>query len=640
MVDKTFQNAKWIWCNGDAQVDEYGEFFTSFLWQKGKTVCRISCDGDYTLWINGQFVASNQYGDYEHYKIYDEIDITGWLKNGWNKLAVLVWHYGDNSFRYCNLQAGLLFEISNEGTTLALSGRDTLSRISKAYKNGNKKKISDQLGFGFAYDATKEDEWQINPVGFADSVVVNKVCRMYPRPIKKSVLEKEKVATVIEKDKGRYLIDLKEETVGLPVLRFVSPKKQNIRVAYGEHITDGGVRFVESFGFDYVAKEGKNEYVNYMFRLGCRYLEVFCEEEIEIEYIGLIPQVYPVTIKEKIFESGLDQKIYDICVRTLQLCIMEHYVDTPWREQSLYGFDARNQMLCGYYAFENGNAEYARANLKLMSMDRREDGLLSITYPCDLDVAIPSFSLYYFIAVKEYIEHTLDATLAAEVYPKLISIIEVFIENRKDGLVSRFAKKSCWNFYDWTDFADGDLSETEKEKPDLFINCLFILALESLKKICLVIHEEFLYQEILDTVRKQARKAFYREDKGLFSVTENGEEYTELGNSLAVLCKIVEEDKNGCICEKLANNEFIACSLSMKTWKYEALLSCDQEKYRERVLDEIRFTYKVMLDAGATSVWETIEGENFGTRGKGSLCHGWSAIPVYYYHKLLKKNNR
>ena len=34
--------------------------------------------------------------------------------------------------------------------------------------------------------------------------------------------------------------------------------------------------------------------------------------------------------------------------------MMEHYVDTPWREQCLYAFDARNQMLCGYYAFENG----------------------------------------------------------------------------------------------------------------------------------------------------------------------------------------------------------------------------------------------------------------------------------------------
>lgn len=37
-----------------------------------------------------------------------------------------------------------------------------------------------------------------------------------------------------------------------------------------------------------------------------------------------------------------------------------------------------------------------------------------------------------------------------------------------------------------------------------------------------------------------------------------------------------------------------------------------------------------MLDAGATSFWEMKDGwKDFD--GAGSLCHGWSAIPVYFY---------
>ena len=57
------------------------------------------------------------------------------------------------------------------------------------------------------------------------------------------------------------------------------------------------------------------------------------------------------------------------------------------------------------------------------------------------------------------------------------------------------------------------------------------------------------------------------------------------------------------------------------------------EKYRDFVLSDIRKNYGFMLDAGATSAWETIKGSaDFG--GAGSLCHGWSAIPVYYYHKF------
>jgi len=51
------------------------------------------------------------------------------------------------------------------------------------------------------------------------------------------------------------------------------------------------------------------------------------------------------------------------------------------------------------------------------------------------------------------------------------------------------------------------------------------------------------------------------------------------------------------------------------------------------ILSELDTTYKYMLDRGATTFWETIKGaDDFG--GAGSLCHGWSALPIYYYEIL------
>jgi hypothetical protein len=71
----------------------------------------------------------------------------------------------------------------------------------------------------------------------------------------------------------------------------------------------------------------------------------------------------------------------------------------------------------------------------------------------------------------------------------------------------------------------------------------------------------------------------------------------------------------------------------MNIWKYEALISVNAEGYKEFILNEIRNNYKKMLDAGSTTVWETLEGSAaFGNAG--SLCHGWSAVPVYVFHKL------
>ena len=72
------------------------------------------------------------------------------------------------------------------------------------------------------------------------------------------------------------------------------------------------------------------------------------------------------------------------------------------------------------------------------------------------------------------------------------------------------------------------------------------------------------------------------------------------------------------------------CSLSMKTFKYDALLKCDKAKYQSAVLEEIRKDYGKMLAAGATSVWETTDGAS-AFDNAGSLCHGWSAVPAYLY---------
>ena len=389
--------------HNENRKDEYGEFFTSLLIERKPTLCRLSCDGDYTLFINGAFVASNQYGDFEHYKIYDEIEIGEYLQEGENEIYILVWHFGEDTQRYINAQAGVIFELEQDGKIILASNEKVLCRKNQAYKNGYCKKITGQLGYSFLYDARKE-----NLGGFVSATVVEKDCAFFKRPTGKLELLPEKEIKRLKNEGNYYLIDLGEETVGLPVLEFTSLSEQKILVAWGEDLQGDHVRRLidgRDFSFEYIAKKGDNKYTNYMLRLGCRYMELYAEQPIELTYMGLIPQIYPV--KEKLFQAGedFDQKIYDVCVKTLKLSMMEHYVDTPWREQCLYAFDSRNQMLCGYYAFENGNAEYARANLLLMSKDKRDDGLLAITYPCGMDLTIPSFSLYYFIAVKEYIEH-------------------------------------------------------------------------------------------------------------------------------------------------------------------------------------------------------------------------------------------
>ena len=116
---KVFENSQWIWWNKQAKNDEFAEFYDAFFVENIESViCHISVDSDYALYMNGKYVASNQYGDFSYYKVYDRLDITPFLQKGKNHFAVVAWHFGGASQRYAPAPAGLIFEIVQEGRML------------------------------------------------------------------------------------------------------------------------------------------------------------------------------------------------------------------------------------------------------------------------------------------------------------------------------------------------------------------------------------------------------------------------------------------------------------------------------------------------------------------------------------------
>ena len=51
-----FTKSQWILTSESFGENEYGEFIERFEWNGGKTDIRISVCGDYTLFVNGEFV--------------------------------------------------------------------------------------------------------------------------------------------------------------------------------------------------------------------------------------------------------------------------------------------------------------------------------------------------------------------------------------------------------------------------------------------------------------------------------------------------------------------------------------------------------------------------------------------------------
>ena len=192
---------------------------------------------------------------------------------------------------------------------LAFSDENTLSRLCPSYESGRQTFVSTQLGFTFFYDATKKSDG-----GYSPSARIDKSTSLFPRPVKKHVLlDRKPIKSLVKHSDTHYLIDLGGETVGLPTLDIHSDTEQTLTVAWGEHITDGGVRKQigkRNFIFEYKAKCGNNKFTEPMLRIGCRYLEVFSEDPININYVGVIPQVYEVSELPCKIENELDRRIY------------------------------------------------------------------------------------------------------------------------------------------------------------------------------------------------------------------------------------------------------------------------------------------------------------------------------------------
>ena len=617
---------KTIWINNQNDEDTYAEFIGSFRkCQPGKIVLKIACEGHFAVYLNGQLAFFGASADYPWYKQYHKKDISVFCKEE-NEIKILVWYPGRNSSTYIQDEAGLFFSVEQKGKVLLESGTHILSRMNCNYKNGYCKNITTQLGFSFFYDNTIE-----NQIPYSPSVERKVIEKLYLRKTGEIKLGKRAKTSCLKVENG-YLIDLGEETVGFLDLEFVSPAEQDILISYGEHLVDGKVpRIIDErdFSVEFRARKGENHYMNPFRRLAGRYLQVECEYPLEVSYIGIRPTDRRVITNKKNFEDPLLQKIYDVSVNTLKKCMHEHYEDCPWREQAMYILDSRNQMLCGYYAFKGYS--YQRENLLFISKGQRADGLMSLCFPAGEDISIPFFSLAYFLQVAEYIQHTKDASVLPKVKPVLDRIRKAF-EDRRDetGLVPNFPSPH-WNFYEWSEHSNNEPEKritqegTYEFQYDLILNCMYVMACNAYEK---------LYGDKIntDSVLAAIHKTFYNAEKGLYKLSTHGEAYSQLGNSLAVLVGLGDAD----LAHKIVTDKgLIPVTLSMNTFYYDALLSFG-DKYSTFVIEDIKRKYGNMLEQGATTFWETEKGwEDFA--GAGSLCHGWSAIPVYYLLKLLSK---
>jgi len=447
-----------------------------------------------------------------------------------------------------------------------------------------------------------------------------------------------------------FVIDLGQEEAGLFELEVETDEGTVIDVAHGEHLDDLRVRASvggRNFANRYICCEGQQGFIYPFKRLGCRFIEIHVlnvKSRFALQYVGLRPVEYPVEEKGRFkCSDSLYNRIYQTGVRTLHLCMHEHYEDTPWREQALYAMDSRNQALCGYYCF--GEYDFPDVSFSLLGNSLKEDGYLEIVAPSQIEITIPSFSMAWVQEVWEYYLYSGRLEAVRRLAPLIEKMMKAHIGNIRDGLLITPNDKRYWNFYEWADGLEGCIYKESPEpsiKYDAPFNLFFHIALICGAKLFEAIGElerAVEYRAWAAYLKECFHKKFWVESKHLYQTYVGGipekEHYAELTQALAIYSGVCPQSLTSELRHKLAlqENDMVKTTLSHSIYKFEALLG-EPDKYGQLVFDSIAKDWGNMLYRGATSFWETIKGADDFDKA-GSLCHGWSAIPVYIYHAYI-----
>ena len=684
----SFGSARWLWPQElGAVTNTTVEFRRTFVSEKeGAVRLAIAADTVYAVELNGRFAQTGRFPDVPPQRYYDEFPLEG-VRVGTNELKVLLYVQGIDSFQTLPGAPGVMFALTGPGVRCE-SGVGTDWRVSARDRREGVPQVTSQLGFSFEYDAAKAElPWRRispadavrGPASFslekrpvprveirpeipfrivaqgrldgsgvpADAAVGADAAKMTPVPADRFFVSGgNEVSPELFQDGFFVLVDLGREECGFLSLDVDTDAGAVIDIGHAEHMEDGRLQThigERRFIGRYRAREGRQGYLRWARRMAGRFIQLHVrgvKTRFVLHRLTVRPAVLPLSeLPPPKGLTELQRRIWDVSVRTLRLCMHEHYEDCPWREQALYANDARNQMLCGYYAFGADN-RMPELSLRLLARGLGTDGWLEMCMPAKIDITIPSFTFCWVLAVDDHLRYRKDADFTRQMMPTVGAILDRRLQEMREGLLPCPLGRRYWQFYEWAmdlegGMTDGTLTDRSEElRFESPLNLFFILALEAGARCADAAGDAAAatrWRAAATRLRPAVRERFWNPAAGQVETEVGGRRHpAELVQSLALMADVVPSEARPAVVRRLmGRSEWTEITLSQTLYKYEALMAAG-DAAREFVLRSVEDEWSKMLKAGATSFWEMREGWR-AFDNAGSMCHGWSAVPVYIY---------
>lgn len=345
------------------------------------------------------------------------------------------------------------------------------------------------------------------------------------------------------------------------------------------------------------------------------------EEPVTLLTPGFRRTGYPLQVASSIQASApWVGKLWDICVRTLENCMMETYMDCPYYEQLQFAMDTRLEALFTYAA--SNDVLLARKALIDFHYGMQPEGLTAGKYPSAYLQVLSTFSLHYIYMLWEYYRQTGDRETIRLCRGDIDRILDYF-DGRigEDGLVGRL---EFWEFVDWQPDWGGFAGTPRalQQGPSTIINLMYAYALFCGSCLFVATGRESLAEEYRNrraAILEKIKSLCWDAGKGMYRDGPECRQFTQHAQSWAVLNGLAEgEEAREILTRAIQDGECLKCSFSTA---YEWFRALEKAGMYGAMRDSLN-DWIGLLELDCTTCPET-------PKQARSECHAWSALPMY-----------
>jgi hypothetical protein len=329
------------------------------------------------------------------------------------------------------------------------------------------------------------------------------------------------------------------------------------------------------------------------------------------------------------------QAIAVMCENTLAACLQDSFVDSTWRESSLWLGDALPQALILHAM--TGDTRPLRQALTLAAAGAYPDGVLPSVLPGEVHAyAIVDYNFMWVELLALYRELTGDAALVADLWPALVALLDRFhADVAADGLIRSQPGRRL--FLDW--------APVSRQEPNAIYNLHYLLALRTAAALGRAggRHADAArWEERAGRLYAAVRAAFLHAGRWWDDLPQTT--FSQLAGALAILAGAARLEEQPPLLDQMVARSLDAGDhhtpgtmvLASPFMHYYIFAALRQHRRDADLVAIVRLRWGRWAAAGCPTTWENWNVDF----PDGSECHAFSAHPRYFLAQVAPDDLR